>query len=74
MINWNANMDAAPKNGTQLLLWSGGGPTIGSWRRDANHPAEGPLWLDDSYDDFSCGFASRPLTPSHWAHINEPQS
>jgi hypothetical protein len=73
MINWNNDMAAAPKDGTMLLLWCNGVPTIGSWRKDDNCPLDDPLWLDNSYDDFSCGYASRPLKPSHWSRINEPQ-
>lgn len=68
-------MDAAPKDGTMLLLWVNGRCEVGSWRKDDGFADNnGELWLDNSYDDFSCGYASRPLTPSHWAHINEPQS
>lgn len=77
MIIWNDDMDAAPKDGTQLLLLCAGRdvPDVGSWRKDdgfADNDEE--LWLDNSYDDFSCGYASRPLSPTHWAHINLPLS
>lgn len=85
MIIWNDDMDSAPKDGTQLLLWCAGRdtPDVGSWRRDEGFHDNSDedfsggtkeLWLDNSYDDFSCGYASRPLTPTHWSHINLPST
>lgn len=73
MIDWQT-MDSAPKDGTELLLYSGGRFHIGSFRCDANDfdGSGGPLWLDDSYDDFSCGYASTPLKPTHWASLAAP--
>lgn len=79
MIDWQT-IDTAPKHGEYVLLFC---PCngfdafkIGSYRCDANDfdGKEGPLWLDDSYDDFSCGYASTPLKPTHWAHLHAPTS
>jgi hypothetical protein len=74
VINWNDDMGAAPKDGTMLLLWSHGRAEVGSWRKDEGFAdnSDEPLWLDNGYDDFSCGYASRPLMPTYWSHINEP--
>lgn len=57
---WNYNMEEAPKDGTTLLLKTEHGCTSqGSWRVDEGFSGnEDPLWLDDSYDDWSTGFAS----------------
>ena len=65
----NKDMSKAPKDGTYLLLWSYSIWRIGSWRVDENFPDDEPLWLDNSYDDFSCGYASIPLNPTAWAYL-----
>lgn len=62
-------IETAPKDGTQLLLWCArhrGRVEIGSFRPDDGFADDEPLWLDNSYDDFSCGYVSRPLSPTHW--------
>lgn len=67
-MDWQP-IETAPKDGTQLLLWSNGycrKVEIGSFRPDDGFAGDDPLWLDNSYDDFSCGYASRPLRPTHW--------
>lgn len=59
----------APKDGTNVLLWCHDYRKIeiGSFRVDGGFSDnEEPLWLDNSYDDFSCGYASVPLEPTHW--------
>lgn len=58
-------IDTAPKDGTELFLWCGR-LKVGSWRVDEGFASKEPMWLDDSYDDFSCGFASTPIYPTHW--------
>lgn len=60
----------APKDATNVLLWCPGryrNVEIGSFRVDEGFSDnEDPLWLDNSYDDFSCGYASTPLDPTYW--------
>ena len=75
---WCYNMELAPKDGTMLLLktkslWDGYEHTHqGSWRVDEGLSGDkDPLWLDYSYDDFSMGYASVPLTPIAWKPILE---
>ena len=54
----------APKDGTQVwLLLEDGRQVTGSWRMDEFTEDEPPQWFDDSHDDYSCGYASNPLTP-----------
>lgn len=70
-------IETAPQDGTRVLLWCpnrfGGFMEKGSFRRDANaSPSEGPLWLDDIYDDYSTGYASTPLSPTHWQPLPAP--
>lgn len=68
------DISTAPKTGDRLLLWvprahrwNGGEAVFGSWRVDGGFSGnEEPLWLDESYDDFSCGYSSTPLQPTHW--------
>lgn len=64
-------IDTAPKDGSLLLLFDDG-MYLGSWRSDENYPEEDPSWFDNSFDDFSCGYASVPLSPTHWCEITEP--
>jgi len=68
----------APKDGTEIILFC---PThsqgyeieIGSWRVDDGCSGDKePLWLDNSYYDFSTGYASTPLEPTHWMPFPEP--
>jgi hypothetical protein len=79
VINWQP-IETAPKDGCDVLLFCprDGYVTfkIGSYRCDDNDfdGSEGPLWLDDSYDSFSCGYASTPLKPTHWAALAAPTS
>lgn len=61
-------IETAPKDGSDLWLWD---PKfrrakVGSWREDGMMAERGEMWLDDSYDDFSCGLESCPLEPTHW--------
>jgi len=42
---------------------------FGSWRVDEGFSSKEPMWLDESYDDYSCGFASNPLEPTYWMPI-----
>ena len=66
-------IDSAPKDGTQVLLWCDNyGVEIGSYRNDMNDDeGDDPCWLDNSHDDFSCGYASTPLSPTHWMPLPE---
>lgn len=76
---WNYNMEEAPKDGTPLLLkecpmYEGDEPRTytGSWRVDKGFSGNNnPLWLDDSYDDWSTGYASMPLDPIAWKPITD---
>ena len=78
-MDWQP-IETAPKDGTRLLLWverlhSDGEPVFGSWRVDSGFSGnEEPLWLDESYDDFSCGYASCPLKPTHWLPVMDGPS
>lgn len=73
MSMWQ-DISTAPKTGDRLLLWiprlhraAQGEAVFGSWRVDQGFSGnEEPLWLDESYDDYSCGYASTPLQPTHW--------
>ena len=68
-------IETAPRDGTYVLLWTPGFnvPRIGSFRVDDGFSGnESPLWLDDSYDDFSCGYASTPLSATHWMPLPPP--
>jgi len=71
MSEWQS-IETAPKDGTQLLLWSRRSAVVGSWRVDVGFGGPEPTWLDNSYDDFSCGYAAVPLTPTHWMPIPPP--
>lgn len=71
-MDWKP-IESAPRDGRDLLLWDER-PYIGSWRKDDNVPKDGKMWLDNSYDDFSVGYASTPLKPTHWAAIDPPPS
>lgn len=67
-------IETAPKDGTEMMLFD---PSfhrfkIGSWREDDFMNSVGAMWLDDSYDDFSCGFCSCPLEPTHWMPLPTP--
>ena len=67
-------IETAPRDGSTLMLYD---PAVrsfrlGSWREDDFMPDEGEMWLDNSHDDFSCGFASCPLCPTHWMPLPEP--
>jgi hypothetical protein len=64
----------APRDGTDCVLWDGRRARFGSWRVDEGFASKEPMWLDDSYDDFSCGFASVPITPTHWMPLPPPPS
>lgn len=72
-------IETAPLDGTEVLLRSPAysedefSVDTGCYRIDANddpdNPKWGLMWLDNSYDDFSCGLASNPLRPTHWKPI-----
>lgn len=68
------SIETAPKDGTQVRLWR---PeieeeTIGSFRVDEGYSGdENPGWFDNTYDDYSCGYASTPLSPTHWMPLPE---
>jgi hypothetical protein len=72
MIDWK-RMDSAPKDGKQLLLFEGGDFYIGSWCVDEGYSGDKECdWYDNSYDDFSTGYASTPLRPEFWSEMNYP--
>lgn len=68
-------IESAPRDGTQVRLWR---PeieeeTIGSFRVDEGYSGdEKPGWFDNTYDDYSCGYASTPLSPTHWMPLAAP--
>lgn len=75
-MEWQ-RIETAPKDGTQVLLYCRHDGwdeiEIGSFRNDDNdRDGDDPCWLDNSYDDFSCGYASCPLEPTHWMPLPEP--
>lgn len=59
----------APRDGTRLVLWDLSRAVFGSWRVDEGFSSKEPMWLDESYNDYSCGFASNPLEPTYWMPI-----
>lgn len=63
-LQWQP-IETAPKDGRELLLFDGY-VHLGSWTNDSNYPDEPKQWFDNSYDDYSCGYASTPLKPTHW--------
>jgi hypothetical protein len=65
-------IDSAPRDGDEVLLLCGDDVIIGSFRRDDNAKHEPPMWLDNSFDDFSCGYMSVPLDPTHWMPLPQP--
>lgn len=79
MSEWQP-IETAPKNGKHVLLWcpwlndpvNMGYVSVGSFREDDYAHDDGPTWLDDSHDDFSTGYASRPLRATHWMPLPEP--
>lgn len=73
MSDW-LPIESAPKDGTEVFLWSRDRLVAGSWRVDEGFASKEPMWLDNSYDDFSCGFASTPLDPTHWMPLPPPPS
>ena len=61
-------IETAPRDGVEILAWDDG-IVIVSYRYDDNDQYgnnRGKMWLDNSYDDFSCGLASVPYNPTHW--------
>ena len=70
-------IEFAKKDGTEYLLlcksFAGGYYylTIGSYRVDDGFSGnKNPLWLDNSYDEFSTGYSSVPLDPIGFMEIN----
>lgn len=78
------SIGTAPKDGTEVILFCpnikyplthpwGYEIEIGSWRVDDGCSGDKePLWLDNSYNDFSTGYASNPLEPTHWMPLPAP--
>ena len=68
-------IEKAPKDGTQVLLWcnaSRTGVEVGSFRNDySDWNRNDPQWFDNSFDDYSCGYASKLLKPTHWMPLPE---
>ena len=73
MSDWQP-IEGAPKDGSVILLYVPmyDFPKMGSWREDENMGHLGEMWLDESFDDFSCGFASVPIQPTHWMPLPSP--
>lgn len=80
MGEWQ-DISTAPKDGRSLIFalppfYEGGKFRfkIGSFRVDEGFSGnEEPLFLDDSYDDFSTGYASVPLSrATHWMPLPSP--
>ena len=71
-MSWQP-IETAPKDGTLVILYGGYfGVSLGSWREDDYLAERGEMWLDNSYDEYSTGFASWPLEPSHWMPLPPP--
>ena len=66
-------MNEAPKDGRLILLFDEI-EYLGSWWNDCNFPKEPKGWFDNTFDDFSCGYASTPLNPTHWMPLPDPPS
>lgn len=71
MIEWK-EIDEAAKSKGLLLLTDGEWYWLGSWGTDDNYPDEEPQWFDNSYDDFSCGYSSCPIDPTHYCELTTP--
>ena len=67
-MKWKT-IDSAPHTGEMLLLLGTWGPALGSWRADENYPEEDYQWFDNSYDDFSTGYASTPIHATHYIEL-----
>lgn len=76
-MSWQP-IETAPKNGMTVLLWepcrfsARGRISLGSFREDDMRPDLGAMWLQNDYDDFSCGMASTPVRPQFWMSLPEP--
>lgn len=70
MMEWQP-IETAPKDGTELILFDEM-VCIGSWRNDWNFQDEPKQWFDNTFDDYSCGYGSTPLKPTHWMPLPEP--
>jgi len=81
MSEWRP-IKTAPKDGTYVWLWcpspyypEGGRIEKGSFRRDEGFSGNKKrLWLNDKYDEYSLGYASTPLDPTHWMPLPKPPS
>lgn len=66
-------IETAPKDWRDVLLYDLRGRIhIGSFRTDVNDEDGAPLWLANDYDDYSCGLASTPISPTHWMPLPAP--
>lgn len=72
-------IETAPKDGAVVFLYCVACGfnlmTRGSFRVDDGFSGDRePLWLDMSYDDFTIGYSSVPLNPTHWMPLPKAPS
>lgn len=70
MIQWNHDMDAAPRDGTRLLLWCGFEASVGEWDYDM-----GGAWFAQAgrFTAHDGGECEVRLNPTAWAAITVPK-
>lgn len=69
-LEWNFNMDEAPKDGTDLLFYDGEIRTMGHWGKVSHVPLYGWIWLIGGPED-------RDLMdppPIAWMHLPQPKT
>jgi hypothetical protein len=55
-------MDTAPRDGTWILVWRNGAPSIASWNAQKHHIRPKPYWASDGGRTFS----DRAHAPEGW--------
>jgi hypothetical protein len=70
MINWQP-IKAAPKDGTEVLLFNDWGVYVGKWDDDTYCRTPRPFWHYQGMNDQVTVMRKHP--PTHWAPINLPE-